>query len=62
MDLFNIFIPDYKFRTTIAYLLTIGIIITTLFCLCGYWIGGILFELISHFKVQYFVISIIFLD
>ncbi|NEN92486.1 MAG: endonuclease/exonuclease/phosphatase family protein [Okeania sp. SIO3H1] len=50
-----------KLKTIISYLLTTGIIITTLFSLGGYWQKGIIFELISHFKVQYFVISLILL-
>ncbi|MEB3339885.1 endonuclease/exonuclease/phosphatase family protein [Okeania sp.] len=48
-------------ETIISYLLTTGIIITTLFSLAGYWQKGIIFELISHFKIQYFVISLILL-
>ncbi len=53
-------------KTIISYLLTTGIIITTLFSLGGYSQRGtilirIFFELISHFKVQYFVVSLILL-
>jgi len=51
-----------KLKIILSYLLTTGIIITTLFCLGGYWEKGIIFELISHFKVQYFVISLILLS
>ncbi|MGD1716333.1 endonuclease/exonuclease/phosphatase family protein [Dapis sp. BLCC M172] len=50
-----------RLKEIFSYLLTTGIIITTLFCLGGYWEKGIIFELISHFKVQYFVISLILL-
>ncbi|MGD1809370.1 endonuclease/exonuclease/phosphatase family protein [Dapis sp. BLCC M126] len=50
-----------RLKEIFSYLLTTGIIITTLFCLGGYWQKGIIFELISHFKVQYFVISLILL-
>ncbi|NET77282.1 MULTISPECIES: endonuclease/exonuclease/phosphatase family protein [Okeania] len=51
----------YRLKQIFSYLLTTGIIITTLFSLGGYWQKGIIFELISHFKVQYFVISLILL-
>ncbi|OZH54347.1 hypothetical protein AFK68_11510 [Hydrocoleum sp. CS-953] len=50
-----------KLKTILSYLLTTGIIITTLFCLGGYGEKGIIFELISHFKVQYLVVSLILL-
>ena len=50
-----------RLKKIFSYLLTTGIIITTLFSLGGYWQKGIIFELISHFKVQYFVISLILL-
>ncbi|NES07534.1 MAG: endonuclease/exonuclease/phosphatase family protein [Okeania sp. SIO2F4] len=50
-----------QLKIIFSYLFTTGIIITTLFCLGGYWQKGIIFELISHFKVQYFVISLILL-
>ncbi|MGD1703321.1 endonuclease/exonuclease/phosphatase family protein [Dapis sp. BLCC M229] len=50
-----------KLKIIFSYLFTTGIIITTLFSLTGYWQKGIIFELISHFKVQYFVISLILL-
>ncbi|MGK7922359.1 MAG: endonuclease/exonuclease/phosphatase family protein [Trichodesmium sp.] len=50
-----------QLKKIFSYLLTTGIIITTLFSLAGYWEKGIIFELISHFKVQYFVVSLILL-
>lgn len=59
MKLFKIFQANDRLTKICSYLLLIAIILTTLFCLAGYWRGSIFFELISHFKVQYFVISII---
>ncbi len=50
-----------RLKKIFSYLLVTGIIITTLFCLVGYWKRGIIFELISHFKVLYFTISLILL-
>lgn len=50
-----------RLKQICSYLLITGIIITTLLSLGGYWKRGIIFELISHFKVQYFVISLILL-